>query len=77
MTCQSCVNKIQSVMSSAPGVASISVTLERHSADVTYDPVITTEEDVRARIADLGYTVQLMSHALLQAAGMGLSAILF
>lgn len=64
-------------MSSTPGVASISVTLERHSADVTYDPVITTEEDVRARIADLGFTVQLMSHALLQAAGMGLFAILF
>lgn len=61
MTSSECVSKIENSMKAVPGVISINVTLADKMADVIYDSVVTTQEDVRANVADLGYDVTVWS----------------
>jgi len=55
MTCQSCVNKIERVMSGQVGVLSIQVNLALAKADVTFDPEKWTAERLAECIDDMGY----------------------
>lgn len=61
MTSSKCVSTIENSMKAVPGVISISVTVADKMADVIYDSVVTTQEDVRANVADLGYDVTVWS----------------
>ena len=55
MTCMSCVQTIEGTMSKKPGVRSIKVSLTDKQAAVEYDEVVTTPEDLRAGIEDMGF----------------------
>ena len=63
MTCMSCVQTIEGTMSSKPGVRSIKVSLTDKQAIIEYDKVVTTPEDLRAGIEDMGFDAFL--HCLL------------
>lgn len=59
MTCMSCVKTIEGTMSSKPGVKSIMVSLTDKQAAIEYDEAITTPEDLRAWIEDMGFDATL------------------
>ena len=63
MKCQSCVRKIEGALLERPGVISITVSLEKKMATVTFDKVVTTQEDVRAFIQDLGFVATIADSA--------------
>lgn len=55
MTCASCVRTIETVLSELPGVKEVSVNLATESANVVFDPSITTMEDMREAVEGVGY----------------------
>lgn len=55
MTCQSCVKNIESNISPKPGVMSISVSLEKEMASVTYNPLVTNPTSIAGMIDDMGF----------------------
>ncbi|XP_067404349.1 copper-transporting ATPase 1 [Emydura macquarii macquarii] len=55
MTCNSCVQSIEGVISQKPGVKSISVSLVNHNGTIKYDPLLTCPEDLRSAIEDMGF----------------------
>ena len=55
MTCQSCVKNIESNISLKPGVKSISVSLEKEMASVTYNPLVTNPTSIAGMIDDMGF----------------------
>ncbi|CAH2315267.1 copper-transporting ATPase 1 [Pelobates cultripes] len=55
MTCSSCVQSIEGLISQKPGVKSIQVTLANNNGTVEYDPAITNPEIIRASIEDMGF----------------------
>ena len=55
MTCMSCVKTIEGNMSTKPGVQSIKVSLKDKRAAIEYDELVTTPEDLRAGIEDMGF----------------------
>ena len=55
MTCMSCVKTIEGTMSNKPGVQSITVSLTDKQAAIEYDEAVTTPEDLRAGIEDMGF----------------------
>nr|XP_020640036.1 copper-transporting ATPase 1 isoform X1 [Pogona vitticeps] len=59
MTCNSCVQSIESVISQKPGVKSICVSLQNHNAAIEYDPMLTSPDDLRNSIEDMGFEVSL------------------
>ncbi|KAM5125701.1 copper-transporting ATPase 1-like, partial [Mantella aurantiaca] len=59
MTCNSCVQSIEGLISNKPGVRSIQVSLGDGTATVNYDPTITNQETLRAAIEDMGFDVVL------------------
>lgn len=59
MRCQRCVNKIESNMSTKPGILKISVNLAQKQATVSYDTVQTTKEKVVEEIVALGFKCSL------------------
>ncbi|XP_022797109.1 copper-transporting ATPase 1-like isoform X2 [Stylophora pistillata] len=59
MTCMSCVKTIEGTMSSKPGVQSIKVSLTDKQAAIEYDEAVTTPEDLRAGIEDMGFDATL------------------
>ena len=59
MTCMSCVNTIEGNMSNKPGVKSIKVSLVDKQAAIEYDEAVTTPEDLRAGIEDMGFHASL------------------
>ncbi|KAK2563148.1 Copper-transporting ATPase 1 [Acropora cervicornis] len=63
MTCMSCVQTIEGTMSSKPGVRSIKVSLTDKQAIIEYDKVVTTPEDLRAGIEDMGFDAFLPEDA--------------
>ena len=60
MTCMSCVKSIEGTVGTKPGVKKIKVSLEDKEALVEYDPGITTSEDVRGAIEDMGFEAALL-----------------
>ncbi len=55
MTCASCVRTIETVLGELPGVKEVSVNLATESANVVFDPSITTMEDMREAVEGVGY----------------------
>jgi copper chaperone len=57
MTCMGCVASVQRVLSGISGVTRADVSLEQARAAVTYDPALTSRENLKAAITDAGYDV--------------------
>ena len=55
MTCASCVKTIETVLSEVPGIREVRVNLATESANVIYDPTITTIENIKDAIEGVGY----------------------
>ncbi|MBQ8506843.1 MAG: sulfite exporter TauE/SafE family protein [Clostridia bacterium] len=55
MTCINCQKKIYKALSALPGVSEISVSYERGTAQLSFDPGITNVDRIGKTIADLGY----------------------
>ncbi|KAK2834201.1 hypothetical protein Q7C36_014902 [Tachysurus vachellii] len=55
MTCKSCVQTIEGTISQRNGVRSAQVSLANHQGTFVYDPLITTSEELRAAIEDMGF----------------------
>nr|DBA21728.1 TPA: hypothetical protein GDO54_018330 [Pyxicephalus adspersus] len=59
MTCNSCVQSIEGLISQKPGVRSIQVSLAENNGTVEYDPSMTTQEAIRDAIEDMGFDASL------------------
>ncbi|KAF8937325.1 hypothetical protein BGZ58_002911 [Dissophora ornata] len=57
MTCMSCVNAITSVLSSAPGIKDVKVSLKEEQAVVEYDPAEVSAAQIKEAIEDCGFDV--------------------
>ena len=55
MVCHSCVSNIQTNVGKARGVRSITVSLSDKHARITYDPLLTSTEELCEAIEDLGF----------------------
>uniref|UniRef100_H3CU51 P-type Cu(+) transporter n=1 Tax=Tetraodon nigroviridis TaxID=99883 RepID=H3CU51_TETNG len=55
MTCTSCVQSIEGMISQKKGVMSAQVSLTDHSGVFEYDPVLTTPAELREAIEDMGF----------------------
>ncbi|KAE8738139.1 hypothetical protein FOCC_FOCC016381 [Frankliniella occidentalis] len=64
MTCQSCVRNIEGHVGKQPGVLHIKVSLEQKSASITYDPNVTTAEELRSTIDDMGFDATLEDNSI-------------
>lgn len=59
MTCSSCVQAIEGMMSQRAGVRSIKVYLQEKKGIVTFDSTVTCPEELRAEIEDMGFETWL------------------
>uniref|UniRef100_A0A8C3YCJ1 Copper-transporting ATPase 1 n=1 Tax=Catagonus wagneri TaxID=51154 RepID=A0A8C3YCJ1_9CETA len=59
MTCNSCVQSIEGVISKKPGVKSIRISLANGKGTVEYDPLLTSPETLKEAIEDLGFDASL------------------
>lgn len=64
MTCNSCVQTIEGTISQRKGVRSAKVSLANHQGTFEYDPLITTSEELRAAIEDMGFDAFLPGELL-------------
>ncbi|XP_070769747.1 copper-transporting ATPase 1 [Enoplosus armatus] len=55
MTCNSCVQSIEGMISQRKGVMSAQVSLADHQGIFEYDPLLTTPEELREAIEDMGF----------------------
>ncbi|KAM7417811.1 hypothetical protein PAMA_017452 [Pampus argenteus] len=55
MTCNSCVQSIEGMISQRKGVRSAQVSLANHQGVFEYDPLLTTPEELREAIEDMGF----------------------
>uniref|UniRef100_UPI0037E9678C copper-transporting ATPase 1 n=1 Tax=Semicossyphus pulcher TaxID=241346 RepID=UPI0037E9678C len=55
MTCNSCVESIEGMISRRKGVTSAQVSLAEHQGVFEYDSLLTTPEELRAAIEDMGF----------------------
>uniref|UniRef100_A0A673BWI0 P-type Cu(+) transporter n=1 Tax=Sphaeramia orbicularis TaxID=375764 RepID=A0A673BWI0_9TELE len=55
MTCNSCVQSIEGMISQRKGVNSAKVSLSEHQGIFEYDPLLTTPEELREAIEDMGF----------------------
>lgn len=55
MTCNSCVQSIEGMISQRKGVTSAQVSLTDHQGIFEYDPLLTTPEELRDAIEDMGF----------------------
>lgn len=61
MTCAACANRIEKGLSRMPGVRSASVNLAMETLHVAFAPQEVTVEELRARVAKLGYEATLQA----------------
>ncbi|KAL4229704.1 ATPase Cu transporting protein 7B [Mactra antiquata] len=59
MTCQSCVQTIESTISKLPGVINIKVILDSSEAHITYSPTETSPPILAERIDDMGFPAKI------------------
>uniref|UniRef100_A0A8C9ELI5 HMA domain-containing protein n=1 Tax=Pavo cristatus TaxID=9049 RepID=A0A8C9ELI5_PAVCR len=59
MTCNSCVQSIEGVISQKAGVKSIHVSLANRNGTIEYDPLQTCPEDLRSSIENMGFDASL------------------
>lgn len=55
MICNSCVQSIESMLSQRKGVVSAQVSLSDHQGTFEYDPLLTTPEELKDAITDMGF----------------------
>uniref|UniRef100_A0AAR2J015 P-type Cu(+) transporter n=1 Tax=Pygocentrus nattereri TaxID=42514 RepID=A0AAR2J015_PYGNA len=55
MTCNSCVQAIEGTMSQKKGVRCVQVSLANHQGTFEYDPLVTTPEELRGTIEEMGF----------------------
>nr|XP_057919123.1 copper-transporting ATPase 1 [Doryrhamphus excisus]XP_057919124.1 copper-transporting ATPase 1 [Doryrhamphus excisus] len=55
MTCNSCVQSIEGMMSQRKGVMSVKVSLADHQGVFEYDPLLTSSEELRDAVEDMGF----------------------
>ncbi|KAJ8406011.1 hypothetical protein AAFF_G00308990 [Aldrovandia affinis] len=55
MTCNSCVQSIEGMISQHKGVKSARVSLANHSGNFEYDPLVTSQEELKEAIEDMGF----------------------
>uniref|UniRef100_A0A8C1YIE0 P-type Cu(+) transporter n=1 Tax=Cyprinus carpio TaxID=7962 RepID=A0A8C1YIE0_CYPCA len=67
MTCGSCVQSIEGVISQKKGVRSAKVSLASHQGTFEFDPLVTTSEELRAAIEDMGFDAFLPGKQLQKA----------
>uniref|UniRef100_A0A3Q2EE18 P-type Cu(+) transporter n=1 Tax=Cyprinodon variegatus TaxID=28743 RepID=A0A3Q2EE18_CYPVA len=68
MTCNSCVQSIEGMMSQRKGVRSAQVSLTDHQGVFEYDPLLTTPEELKEAVEDMGFDAFLPeSNSLLPA----------
>lgn len=65
MTCNSCVQSIEGVISQKAGVKTITVSLANHNATIEYDPLQTCPENLRSSIENMGFDVSLPGNDIL------------
>ncbi|KFZ55326.1 Copper-transporting ATPase 1, partial [Podiceps cristatus] len=68
MTCNSCVQSIEGVISQKAGVKSIQVSLANRNGTIEYDPLQTCPEDLQSSIEDMGFDASLSAKAELPVA---------
>uniref|UniRef100_A0A8C5LQI8 Copper-transporting ATPase 2 n=1 Tax=Leptobrachium leishanense TaxID=445787 RepID=A0A8C5LQI8_9ANUR len=61
MTCGSCVSSIESMISQRIGVYGISVSLDKATGTINYNPSETSAEEIRAAIEDMGFDSTLVT----------------
>ncbi|KAL0352661.1 UNVERIFIED_CONTAM: Copper-transporting ATPase RAN1 [Sesamum angustifolium] len=61
MTCAACSNSVESALRALNGVVKASVALLQNKADVTFDPTLVKDEDIRNAIEDIGFEAELLS----------------
>ncbi|XP_068441872.1 copper-transporting ATPase 1 [Clinocottus analis] len=74
MTCNSCVQSIEGMISQRKGVISAHVSLSDHKGTFEYDPLLTTPEELREAVEDMGFDAFLPeTNSLLPAPNLSLS----
>lgn len=74
MTCNSCVQSIEGMISQRNGVISAKVSLAEHQGVFEYDPLVTTPEELREAIEDMGFDAFLPeTNSLLPESNVNLS----
>lgn len=73
MTCNSCVQSIEGMLPQKKGVMSAQVSLTDHSGVFEYDPLLTTPEELREAIEDMGFDAFLPGEKILEIAALALT----
>ncbi|KAL3616689.1 serine/threonine protein kinase Ran1 [Castilleja foliolosa] len=60
MTCAACSNSVESALMSLNGVVKASVALLQNKADVTFDPAVVKDEDIKNAIEDAGFEAEIL-----------------
>ncbi|XP_051124982.1 copper-transporting ATPase RAN1-like [Andrographis paniculata] len=60
MTCAACSNSVESALSTLNGVVKASVALLQGKADVTFDPNLLKDDDIKVAIEDTGFEAEIM-----------------
>lgn len=61
MTCNSCVQTIEGAVSQRQGVQRVAVSLAGGTGTIHYDPAVTTGEELRAAIEDMGFDASVLT----------------
>ena len=57
LTCPSCIRRIEGTISKQKGVSGIEVKFNASKVEITFDPSITSSNDLSQTISNLGYKV--------------------
>ncbi|KAL6561848.1 serine/threonine protein kinase Ran1 [Orobanche gracilis] len=60
MTCAACSNSVETALTSLNGVVRASVALLQNKADVTFDPGLVKDEDIKNAIEDAGFAAEIL-----------------
>lgn len=61
MTCNSCVQSIEGMISQRQGVQHVAVSLAGKTGTIRYDPAVTNGEDLRSAIEDMGFDASVLT----------------
>ncbi len=55
MSCGHCVMRVEKGVAGMPGVKAAKVDLQKKQGTFTFDPALTSEEAIKAKITEIGY----------------------
>ncbi|NXO02405.1 ATP7B ATPase, partial [Rhinopomastus cyanomelas] len=61
MTCSSCVQSIEGTISQRQGVQRVSVSLAARTGTIHYNPAVTSGEELRAAVEDMGFDASVLT----------------